>query len=241
MGYTHYWGNGKGVTQDAYDMALNHCRNIINKNLKILASGDGEKGTKPELTTEICFNGIEDDSHETFYLPIKVTEVKNFDFCKTQHKEYDKVVVACLITLHNFCPQMEISSDGNEFDHKEGLELARKVTGLPLVGMTEEVPCNAAKFIEKLDEPKKKIPKKLAAKKALAKKAPKKREVCITQETYNFLECLSQTLINRGDPIFLTMLNEEIQRVEENGVNSLVYMKSLKKALRNYKSFLKNN
>ena len=55
----------------------------------------------------------------------------DFEFCKTNQKEYDIVVVAALARLAEV-PGMEVTSDGNSDDWDEGIALASKVLGRAL-------------------------------------------------------------------------------------------------------------
>ena len=126
-------------------------KTIIKAKENLLANGLGDIGTKPDYENEIYFNGLGDDAHETFSLPNSSNELKDFDFCKTQCKPYDIVVVACLTVLHNYCPEIQISSDGDPCDLEEGLNLARKILkNKDFVNIYDTPPCNAEKFIKKI-------------------------------------------------------------------------------------------
>ena len=82
MGYTHYWSvNKKAVDAEQYKSALKDIAKIVSSQKNILAGGDGAKGTKPSTKGAINFNGVESDSHETFFLPFDVGNLKEFDFC----------------------------------------------------------------------------------------------------------------------------------------------------------------
>jgi hypothetical protein len=80
-----------------------------------LAGCDGEGD--PEFTTdEIRFNGIEDDSHETFALGKRYN---GFKFTKTARNPYDRHVLACLILAKKyFGDAIKVSSDGDNEDLK---------------------------------------------------------------------------------------------------------------------------
>lgn len=86
----------------------------------------GDAGTKPEITPDIAFNGIEDKSHESFVLP--ASGLGDFEFCKTAQKPYDEVVVAALARLAEVSG-IKVSSDGNAADWEDGVKLASKVLG----------------------------------------------------------------------------------------------------------------
>lgn len=72
---------------------------------------------------EICFNGVRDLGHETFYLS---TRGSDFEFCKTARKPYDTAVVAILCLLHHHTG-IDVSSDGGPSDWERGLEFARRI------------------------------------------------------------------------------------------------------------------
>jgi len=104
-----------------------------------LADGLGETGTKPVLDPEIRFNGVEDDSHETFWLPATLKEILDIEYVqkdddgfvfsctKTAYKPYDTVVTACLTILKNSLGKdIKVESDGEVRDFNEGLELAQQ-------------------------------------------------------------------------------------------------------------------
>lgn len=128
MGYTHYWKAQDDVDDAAYTAALKDIAKIVKSKAKILAGPFGEKGTLPKTTGGIAFNGIEDDSHETFDLPASAGQLEDFSFCKTARKPYDIVVVAALTRLAEV-PGISISSDGNAAEWKNGVSLAEKVLG----------------------------------------------------------------------------------------------------------------
>jgi len=155
MGYTHYWSKESNVDSEIYAKVFKKLAKIVTANSKILAGGFGEKGTKPEIKNDIIFNGIEDDSHETFSIPKNPDGLESFDFCKTARKEYDKVVVACLTVIHNYLKGVKVSSDGDKEELEEGRLLAEKILGEELVNICDEVPCNSLKFIKKLKVTKK--------------------------------------------------------------------------------------
>lgn len=141
MGYTNYWRIKCGVKESTYKNALKDIRKIIKENSSILANGMGDSGSYPKIKGEISFNGIEDQSHETFHLPNTINkfdfrfgETCSFDFCKTAQKNYDKIVVACLCVLkYHLGHLIEISSDGDKDDLSDGIEIASKTLGVILL------------------------------------------------------------------------------------------------------------
>mgnify|MGYP005824480753 CR=1 FL=1 len=140
MGYTHYWRQLRDFTDTEWQELTRLTNLIIADNKGILSDGFGEGG-KPEVNGEhIWFNGLGEDSHETFRITKKKRSKADyeeqeaydrqgaFEFCKTAHKPYDKYVVAVLCALHNVSAMagegteiMSISSDGNTQDWTEGL------------------------------------------------------------------------------------------------------------------------
>ena len=142
MGYTHYWRQLRDFTDTEWQELTRLAKLIIADNEGILSDGFGEGG-KPEVNGEhIWFNGLGEDSHETFRITKKKRAKEDyeeqeaydrqgaFDFCKTAQKPYDKYVVAVLCALYNIEVKewplgdgkiMSISSDGNTEDWTEGL------------------------------------------------------------------------------------------------------------------------
>jgi len=130
MGYTHYWDNVAPL-YDNYRAAVEDCAQIVQASPVPLADGFGEAGTKPELSIpegKVRFNGLGKDSFETF----DVAPGEGFGFCKTGHRPYDVVVVACLARLAE--AGLKVTSDGDRGEWAEGLAFASKVLG-------RDVPC----------------------------------------------------------------------------------------------------
>ena len=142
MGYTHYWRQLRDFTDTEWQELTRLTNLILADNEGILSDGFGEGG-KPEVNGEhIWFNGLGEDSHETFRITKKRRAKMDyeeqeaydrqgaFEFCKTAHKPYDKYVTAVLCALYNMEVKdwplgdgkiMSISSDGNTADWTEGL------------------------------------------------------------------------------------------------------------------------
>ncbi len=77
-----------------------------------LAGNHGTLGTKPIVNANrISFNGVEDDSYETFQLTPETTD---FEFCKTARRPYDPIVVEVLKIAKKHHPQLKLSSDGGQ-------------------------------------------------------------------------------------------------------------------------------
>jgi hypothetical protein len=99
-----------------------------------LANGAGDPGTSPEFTdSKIWFNGVGNDSHETFCLnrvrPPKEAWQQHCggNFCKTARKPYDLAVTAALCYLATVPDPAShtVSSDGKGRDFLDGLAEAR--------------------------------------------------------------------------------------------------------------------
>jgi hypothetical protein len=87
-------------------------RAILAEHSDEVANANGVARSKPSITrNEICFNGIEDDSHETCC--VRRGRVK-FEFCKTARKPYDKVVVKVYKLVKKYLPETKLLSDGGE-------------------------------------------------------------------------------------------------------------------------------
>lgn len=147
MGYTHYFktnrikGNAK---QDElnYLKAIEDCQRIVRR---YYADNGGLSGYTSHCPIGayggLNVNGKGEDGHETFILREHFNQNEAFSFCKTARKEYDLVVVACLAVLkHRMGDAIEVSSDGTASEWVDGVEYARKVTGLKIknpMGMVE--------------------------------------------------------------------------------------------------------
>ncbi len=110
MGYTHYWNQSRDFTREEWTQIREDMEALMSDVQHVqgipLANGAGEPGTSPETSdTKIWFNGVGDDSHETFCLnrvrPPKEEwqNQRGGDFCKTARKPYDLAVTAALCYL----------------------------------------------------------------------------------------------------------------------------------------------
>lgn len=132
MGYTHYWKRiAKNITpsdEKKYQHALNDIKKVLKLHSNILANNQGISDTKPHIVNGIAFNGIEEESHDTFSLPKTFIQMEEYCFCKTQRNPYDSVVVACLhILKHHLKNAFYWSSDGEDKDLVDGINIANKV------------------------------------------------------------------------------------------------------------------
>ncbi len=86
MGYTHYWTVNKPLTQAQFDDFRAYASSVLYEERDLLAE-------RVVDDSEISFNGLGANAHETFWLAINSID---FNFCKTARKPYDAAVVACL-------------------------------------------------------------------------------------------------------------------------------------------------
>lgn len=120
MGFTRYYTiNGK-LDPERFKSYSKDCKFICDKITEKYVGGiAGWDGTgDPEFNEdEVVFNGIGDMSHETFAIGINS---KGFNFTKTQLKDYDKHVYACLLLADiYFKKDIKVSSDGDRDDYPE--------------------------------------------------------------------------------------------------------------------------
>lgn len=138
MGYTHYFtfktpkrGTAK-QTNAAFTKAINACQSLVYAYNATRTDETRLAGytahTKPGAYGGLNFNGTGDLGHETFVIREHYKENVGFNFCKTNQKPYDDVVVACLCILHHYLGEnVQVESDGSSIDWIAGLELARKM------------------------------------------------------------------------------------------------------------------
>lgn len=130
MGYTHYWRVKPNADEVAYQSALADIRRLIENSSVRLGDGMGE--SSPEVGEGISFNGWREDGDdcETFSLPHSLSDLGNFDFCKTDRRPYDVVVVAALAVLKERLGEcVEVTSDGGADDWERGVLLASETLG----------------------------------------------------------------------------------------------------------------
>lgn len=135
MGYTHYWTQKRSFTADEWTEVSADIGRIVSYAQThtgiALANGMGDGGTSPEFDAKsIRFNGLGDDSHETFVVyRMRCREWEGGtlggSFTKTARKPYDPVVTACLCYLSSVAETHSVSSDGKGADFLAGLAVAR--------------------------------------------------------------------------------------------------------------------
>ena len=132
MGYTHYISRStRNLDPDTFkSFAAAASKVLSHPSIKDLVSCDFDSTNIPPIVTPdlVRFNGKGDLGHETFSL--RRDDWRDFDFCKTAAKPYDKAVVAVLVLAHHYFPNdLEISSDGGPEDWQPGLGLAEEAVG----------------------------------------------------------------------------------------------------------------
>jgi len=138
LGYTHYHPRAAKLDAQKFSKFSRDC-----KLLKRAAEAQGVKVRfeydvpRPAVFSEdvVRFNGINDDGHETFYLPLETHDGSPYDgrifaFCKTARKPYDLLVTACLIMAkHHFGKDVCVTSDGEQSDWDAGRGLCLSALG----------------------------------------------------------------------------------------------------------------
>ena len=132
MGYTHYYRQSKNFTDTEWGNLQAKVKTIFDyaKTNKIeIDDQDGGEPICDDKTDLILFNGVGENSHETFVINKEMR--RDFDFCKTQEKPYDLIVMLVLLAIKEVAPAvMKISSDG-DWDHewKSGQEAYKTLFG----------------------------------------------------------------------------------------------------------------
>ena len=110
MGYTHYFELQK-TEKKIPEKALKIIKPILEEAYKNEIIQEEYNKSEPPVCTEkeICFNGIKENGHETFYFKPSYT---NFNFCKTARKPYDIIVMKVLLILNCFF-DIDLGTDGD--------------------------------------------------------------------------------------------------------------------------------
>ena len=151
MGYTHYYKVQKTYDEDLFAKIARDFQKVVDGNPeeKCLAGYDGTG--KAEITDKIiCFNGIGDESHESFRLEQSMSneevedqkkifslrskdikpDTKFFTFTKTAEKPYDIYVqTALIIAKHYLKTKIDVESDGDNDRWDDASALCTKVLG----------------------------------------------------------------------------------------------------------------
>lgn len=140
MGYTHYWTfqqtKDKAATSEKkYQQAIKECQRVIlaiaseNKYFYGSSCLSGYSAhTKVGQYGGLEVNGKGSDACETFVMREHYNQNDRSGFCKTNRGHYDFAVVACLAILqYRLGNNIVVSSDGDEEDWIEAVELASKI------------------------------------------------------------------------------------------------------------------
>jgi len=123
MGYTHYWNRTADFTQKEWDKICFDIFEVITKycepnGIKIVR--DKDEDSHPLINNQqIHLNGYKDEAYETFFVNKKIKNQyfkngESFDFCKTQRRPYDMMVMLALLIMKNHASKtFSYSSDGN--------------------------------------------------------------------------------------------------------------------------------
>lgn len=144
MGYTHYWNLKKTTAQTRGQVKTAFAEVVIlfdklpqhsttaggyyaDEKLR-LCGGDGT-GKLFVNDEALIFNGDAKQSldHETFYFDI--TNITEFNFCKTARKPYDFAVCVALLAMANHIEGFEFSTDGQLDDWKPAIEFYNEKVG----------------------------------------------------------------------------------------------------------------
>ena len=147
MGYSHYYKLREDMQLKDWKRMQKFVRRLIQEAPFLIVGPLGERNTKPVISAgTITFNGSEEESCETCLFYYNPDSTNTDHYCKTNGRNYDAAVVACLVFAQkNNLLAEHWRSDGDKEDHKEGKQLCAKITRL-------------------IDKPKKKPAKKLKTK-----------------------------------------------------------------------------
>ena len=126
MGYTHYWTVSEEKDIKKTMKLAGFVKQGIQEEYHVEFAGPmGDINTNPIINGEcIRLNGLLDDSHETFSLQFGSGE---WNFCKTNMKPYDTLVVATLLYAFELGLLKEWTSDGETEHLSAGHQLCNKI------------------------------------------------------------------------------------------------------------------
>lgn len=144
MGYTHYWNLKKPTkkTKEQVKTAFDEIAILFDKLPQNSTSAGGYYVDEPlrlhggdgtgkmHINSEaLIFNGDAKQSldHETFYFDI--TNLSDFEFCKTARKPYDFAVCVALLAMANHIEGFTFSSDGELEDWKPAIDFYNEKVG----------------------------------------------------------------------------------------------------------------
>ena len=130
MGYTHYWRKPNPISLGAWEQIKDDAQKLIAASPVTIQYEDDDVRPPEVSDAHIRFNGVGEDSYETFVLDPAMDE---FQFCKTAAKPYDLIVCAILAVAQEHAGKsIRVSSDGDAGDWKDGIEFASKTLGRPV-------------------------------------------------------------------------------------------------------------
>ena len=117
MGFTRYWTFDK-LDEEKFGEFSKICQTLIDElNVPL-----------DDITINdklIRFNGVDDDSHETFHFSL---DKSGFNFCKTNLKPYDLVVCGCLyVAKIIFDDSIKINGDCDESEDLENIQSVKSI------------------------------------------------------------------------------------------------------------------
>lgn len=127
MGYSHYWKGSVECTDQVWAHVLQDLATIAERAGIPLAGARGS-GRPAWNNAGICFNGQGVEAHESFIID-RYSNPSAFGFCKTAQKPYDIVVCATLIILNHYIPTFHPSSDGDERDWQDAIDMVEHALG----------------------------------------------------------------------------------------------------------------
>lgn len=141
MGYTHYWtielAENEEKAEEAYSKAILACQRFIVSYNMVIKTQDRSHPARLAGFSAHCMpgkykglnvNGTKELGHETFYFEESYKKALGFNFCKTNRKPYDTVVVGCLAIMKHFLGDViDVSSDGDKDDWAYGIRTVNKL------------------------------------------------------------------------------------------------------------------
>jgi len=141
MGYTHYWQRKRRIAKPVFQQIRTDVQRVIDavvaRGIEI-GNNIGDTGSAPTVTDSlISYNGIGDESCETFYFPRNFTPEswqrprrRGFygEFTKTARRNYDLAVTASLIVAKRHLGEdIAVSSDGYDSEWQDARDLCEQL------------------------------------------------------------------------------------------------------------------
>lgn len=145
MGYGHSWKIGSEINslspkelKDEFAIAVYEIVKLYKALPKDIKIGDSYGSGKPKFTkSAIEFNGVGDESHESFNFYLRELEEGESNSIKTNHNPYDLFVQLSLLALKNNITGFKINTDGRESDWDKAKEIYKNVTGINVSSIIE--------------------------------------------------------------------------------------------------------